>query len=307
MDMVADTAGFIVVYPDALNENWADGRNNPSDDAGVDDVGFISKMIDFVKTNYSIDVEKVFSCGMSNGAFMSHRLAVDLSDRIAAIGAVAGTMGNATFTRFPPQHPMPLIEFHGTSDTYVPYNGGAVVVTRGEARGVEEVVNSYAGFDGCDVTPVKTDIPNINKLDLSTVEKYTYTNCDNNADVVFFKIIRGGHTWPGGNRIIAFGSTNGDISASGEIWNFFRTKRRVGAPQLTAIEPTIKIFPNPVQHELQFEYIGTEEPLVLDKIGRTFAVKVLEVGNLKKIDISQLTPGEYFLKLGEKVERFWIR
>lgn len=308
MDVVADTAGFIAVYPTALNANWADGRSNPSDDAGVDDIGFFVKMIDFLKSTYSVDAERVFSCGMSNGAFMSHRIAIELSDRIAAVACVAGTMGPDLAAKFPPINQMPVLIMHGTNDRYVPYDGGAVVVTRGEAIPVETAVDMYSGYNACDLTPVKTNLPNTNKLDLSTVELYTYVNCDNQADVLFYKIVGGGHTWPGATKIAAFGSTNQDINASGEIWRFFSRKRRVGAPQLTAIEIKLSLTPNPASHELQFESTGEEMPKVVDQLGRTYKYQLLsKKGNRMKIDVSELSPGEYFFKLGNRTERFWIR
>lgn len=308
MDAVADAEKFIVVYPDALNENWADGRDNPSDDAGVDDIGFVGKMIDFVNANYSIDVERVFSCGMSNGAFMSHRLAMELSNRIAAIGAVAGTMGLETASLFPPANPVPLIEFHGTNDNYVPYNGGAVVITRGEALPVEEVVNMYAGYNGCDATPVKTVVPNTNKLDLCTAERYDYTNCDNGNEVVFYKIIRGGHTWPGGGKNFALGATNQDISASVEIWNFFKNKRRLGAPQLTSIsDRSLITYPNPAQNALEFSWKGSDEVTVMDASGKVCAFSWIDkTSDNKKIDVSNLAPGLYFLKISDKTSTFRI-
>ncbi|MES2629202.1 MAG: T9SS type A sorting domain-containing protein [Bacteroidota bacterium] len=314
MDKVADTAKFITVYPDALNTNWADGRSNQSDDAGIDDVGFVSAMIDFLLTSYSIDATMVYSCGMSNGAFMSNRLAIDLSDRIAAIGAVAGTMGESLAQRFPPANPMPFIGFHGTSDTYVPYNGGAVLLIRGNALGAEEVAGMYAGFGGCGVTPVITDITNSNLLDMSTVKKYTYTNCNSGTEVVLFKINNGGHTWPGGTRLLTFGSTNMDINASAELWKFFKTKKRPGAPTVagsasSAVSETLShIYPNPATTEITVQYLGKTQLVITDKSGVTYPVKVTGVqGKNKKIDVSGLRSGEYVLKFGDKTERFWIR
>lgn len=297
MDVVADAGGFIVIYPDALNENWADGRGNPSDDAGVDDVGFISKVIDFMNAGYSIDVERVFSCGMSNGAFMSHRLAVNLSNRIAAIGAVAGTMGPDCAADFPPANPMPLIEFHGTSDLFVPYKGGAVVVTRGTAVGVEEVVRMYAGFDGCNAGPDTMPVANSNVLDLSTAEKFTYLNCDNQTEVVFFKITRGGHTWPGGKKNASFGSTNMDVNASQEIWNFFKNKRRVGAPQFTTgiatnVVQLLSIYPNPVSDLLTVGATDLSGYKITDSMGRDMTMNI----SGDKINVSEFPAGLYWIR-----------
>jgi polyhydroxybutyrate depolymerase len=87
MDVVADTGKFIVVYPDGVNNAWNAGfGTNPT----IDDVGFLSTLIDTMKAKFSVDALKVYSCGLSNGGFMSFRLACELENKIAAIAPVAG-------------------------------------------------------------------------------------------------------------------------------------------------------------------------------------------------------------------------
>ena len=114
-DQVADTAGIVMVYPDGVNNLW-----NIFQDGGVDDVGFISALIDTMHINYNIDLLRVYACGMSMGGFMSHRLGCQLNNRIAAIGSVAGLIVyfNCNFTR-----KVPVLQIHGTADDVVPYAG----------------------------------------------------------------------------------------------------------------------------------------------------------------------------------------
>ncbi|MBI3502770.1 MAG: T9SS type A sorting domain-containing protein [Bacteroidetes bacterium] len=214
MDAVADTGKFIVVYPDGVNKAWNAGfGTNPS----VDDVGFLSMMIDTMKKNFSVDSTKVYSCGLSNGGFMSFRLACELENKIAAIAPVSGLMSDSTRIFCQSICPIPLMYFHGTADGIVNYNG----MSPGYVS-VDSTIKIWVGKDACPQTPFVTNVPDINPADNCTVTKYVYSPGQNNSEVVFFKITNGGHTWPGGVPVPSLGNTNEDINASGEIWNFFR-------------------------------------------------------------------------------------
>jgi polyhydroxybutyrate depolymerase len=199
-DIVADTCRFVVVYPNGIDEAW-----NVSSSTGVDDVGFISDLIDSLNAAYSIDLERVNATGMSMGGFMSYRLACELSNRIAAIAPVAGLL--AFFPCDPPR-PVPVLHIHGTNDQVVPY------------AGVNSSIMNWINNDGCPTEPVITEIPDINKTDNSTVTTYYYGPCLDSTEVILYSVIGGEHTWPGSH--IYIGVTNRDIDASVEIWKFFR-------------------------------------------------------------------------------------
>ena len=103
MNMLADTSGYIVVCPSAINRRWnsgiADNPNWPTPD--VNDVGFINALIDTLDYNFSIDLERIYACGFSNGGYMSYKLACQLSHRIAAIASVGGIISeNSQRKRF---------------------------------------------------------------------------------------------------------------------------------------------------------------------------------------------------------------
>ena len=121
MEEVADTAGFIVCYPQAIDNIWNSGisDNTPN----VDDVGFISSLIDTLYAEYSIDQSRVYVCGHSNGGFMTFRLVCELNDRFAKAASVAGAMTNAIIDSCGSALPMPMLLMHGTTDPVVPYSG----------------------------------------------------------------------------------------------------------------------------------------------------------------------------------------
>ena len=122
---VSDTANFIVVYPQGTllkrKSHWNVGGWTL--DSKIDDVGFISSLLDSLSERYNINQSRIYSTGMSNGGYMSFLLACQLSDRIAAIASVTGSMTPQTYNLCNPQRPIPVLQIHGTNDQKVPYKG----------------------------------------------------------------------------------------------------------------------------------------------------------------------------------------
>lgn len=120
--------GFVVVYPNGSGRlkgflTWNAGSCcSYAEKHAIDDVAFISRLIDYMIKQYHIDPLRVYVTGISNGAMMAYRLAAEIPDRIAAIAPVAGTL---TIDPGTIQAAMPIIHFHGTDDQFVPYLGGA--------------------------------------------------------------------------------------------------------------------------------------------------------------------------------------
>lgn len=296
---IADTANFILVHPDGT----LDGSGNRFWNAfgasgGVDDVGFISALIDKIDEDYNIDLNRVYSCGMSNGGFMSYRLACELSNRITAIASVTGTMAINAPATCNPSKPTPIMQIHGTADPTVPYSGNSTMTA------IESVVDFWVNKNNCNPTPIVTAVPNTNTTDMCTAEHYLYTNGSNGSTVEFFKIQGGGHTWP--NAPITIGVTNRDIDASVEIWRFFsqyNTNTLLSTADLSD-ELTFEIYPNPARDLIN---ISTNKIVERIQISDLSGKNTLTLeGQTESIDISALKPGIYFIKVYSLGE-FWIK
>ena len=212
---LADTENFLLVHPMGTVNEFGEPFWNSFGAEGVDDIGFISSLIDYLDSEYNINMEKVYSTGMSNGGFMSYTLACELSEKIAAIASVTGSMFNNQTLLCNCNHPMPVMQIHGTLDFVVPYEGNI------EIESIDNVISYWVSFNQCDEAPIYNDVPDINLIDLCQAEHYVYENGINGSTVELYKVIGGGHTWPGAGIPIAGSNTNQDFNASEKIWDFF--------------------------------------------------------------------------------------
>ncbi|NOR87212.1 MAG: T9SS type A sorting domain-containing protein [Bacteroidales bacterium] len=297
---ISDTAGFILVHPmgtvdDLGNTHWNVGWGS----SGVDDIGFTSALIDSLSLDYNIDEEKIYSTGMSNGGFMSYTLACALSNRIAAIASVTGSMTVGQPYTCDCQHPMPIMEIHGTADVTVPYDGSYLFVA------IEDVLNYWNDFNNTNNDPIITELPDIDPNDGCTAEHYLWISGDNNVEVEHYKIINGEHTWPGSAYDI--GVTNHDMSASVEIWKFFSKYDINGMINPTALETLaetgskIKIYPNPCHSLLNIE-VKQSKPSnyqIYSMLGKLLLEGKVD-GLQQEIDLSSLAPQIYYLKIGDE-------
>ncbi len=229
-DAVADENGFVIVYPDGIggvmgNQNlrtWNAGNCcGPAQQQNIDDVAFIDALIDQVSTSVSIDPDRVYAVGHSNGGIMAYRLACELSDKIAAIGVYAASLGVAPCQ---PAEPVSVMHVHGTGDQNIPINGGA---GSRSLAGVDfapplDGVRTLAGADGC------ADPPTVERSgDLTTT---TWSSCEHAAEVRFVTIDGASHAWPGGtgpsSRLVGPAYPNYDTSA--ELWAFLAAHPRTG-------------------------------------------------------------------------------
>lgn len=230
MNAVADTAGFIVCYPNGVSNAWNSGFSPPYN-GGVDDVGFLSALIDMLGAQYNIDPYRVYSCGMSNGGFMSFRLACDLEDRIAAVGSVTGTMTGLQFANCSASRPVPVMQVHGTLDQTVAYFGNAL------SEPVDSVLAYWRNVNGCTAPAVLDTLPDLVQ-EGSTVTTQYWGGCQGGTEVLHYKVASGGHTWPGAFPIPS-GITNQDINASVELWEFFLRHSHPN-PVLVGLEEEMK-------------------------------------------------------------------
>lgn len=220
----ADEAGFIVVYPSGTGTGtfltwnaggfpgkWGEGR--------ADDVAFIGKLMDDLFTLVTADEKRVYACGMSNGGMMCYRLAAELSDRIAAIAPVAGVIA---IEESKPTRPVPVIHFHGSKDSIVPFE-----MKKDKAppfmklKGVEDSIQTWVKLNGCDEKPTTDTISKDG--DEIKVTRTCYGGGKDGSEVVLILIDEGGHTWPGQQPPVGFiGKSTKNLSANEVMWTFFQ-------------------------------------------------------------------------------------
>lgn len=221
-NQIAEIEKFIVVYPIAFDDNWNDGRNATCIDQSQDDVKFIDELINAISKNYTINQTKIFASGVSNGGIFCNYLAFKLPNQISAIGAVVSSIAQPIYSDFTFPNAISAIIMNGTDDSRILYNGGSIsgIACRGAVVAVESTVNKWVTLNECQTTPTITDIPDIDMTDGCKAIKYSYVGGKDNSQVIFIKIVGGGHSWPG----IAGGDGNvcKDFNATQTIWEFFK-------------------------------------------------------------------------------------
>lgn len=289
-DPVAEANDFFVLYPDGLNLQWDSGFGT-----GVDDVGFLSDLIDTLSIAYNIDQNRVYSTGMSNGGFQSYQLACELSDKIAAIASVTGALPVVVNLGCNPTHPTPVMQIHGTADATVLYLGQWPNYF-GALAGVEE----WVAKNNCNPTPTITNVPDINMADNCTASRYYYNGCDGGAEVELYRVDGGEHTWPGTPLII--GVTNQDFSASEVIWEFFNRFTLNGlSTAVSSVEDqfSVRLMPNPIADYLNINW--TDETVqhisILNVAGKTIYQTRPQNDETLNISTTDWTPGIYFIQL----------
>lgn len=223
---LADEKGFIVVYPDAIDKHWNDGRPDLSK-TSYDDVGFISKLIDDLNAQKMIDPKRVYATGISNGGFFSQYLAIKLPGKIAAVASVAASVSK-TFLDLNVA-PVPIMMLLGTKDTLVPWDGGKVggkVLRKGRGEVIpgRQALEFWLAKNKNNARPNCSELPDTDPSDNSRVFIEQYGAPDSLNEVVLYEIKGGGHTWPDGQQYLPktiIGPVCRDFNGNVAIWNFF--------------------------------------------------------------------------------------
>ncbi len=186
----------------------------------VDDIGFLGDLMDRAAVLYNANLRKVYSMGYSAGGFISYKLACDATNRVAAIAPDVASMVFDNLNSCVPARPMHIAAFNGTADPVTAYFG-----IPSNFPSIDSVRHFWQIKNNCDAVPVIDTLPDL-RNDGTRVVTYTYQNCAQDAHQVFYKIINGGHVWPGANDIFAgiLGKTTQDISMNTTAWNFFKDK-----------------------------------------------------------------------------------
>jgi len=208
MNASSDARNYVVAYPYGIAQSWNAGACCGTAAAtNVDDIQFVRDLLASLETDYCVDPKRVFATGMSNGAFLSHRIGCEMADTVAAIAPVAGVIGVPTCT---PSRPVPVLHFHGTADPLVPYDGSTTL----GFISVDDSIAEWRTSDGC-----SSESSTIYSSGDATC--VAWTACAASSEVVLCTIDQGGHTWPGGLPVPALGITSTDINATDTMIDFF--------------------------------------------------------------------------------------
>jgi len=228
---LADRDGFIALYPDGIGKSWNDGRMIDGDRAHkeqLDDVGFLSALIEQFEKQYGVDQHRVYVTGISNGAMMAFRLACDLSEKIAAAAPVAGSLPKVLAGTCRSKEPVSILAINGDEDPLVPFKGGQVHFfgrKRGEIIPVTEAAAFWGKRDGCGPIPRDETLPDRDPKDHTSVEKFSFPPSPQGHEVVLYVIHGGGHTWPMGWKYAGewlVGRVSRELDACDLIWDFFK-------------------------------------------------------------------------------------
>lgn len=223
---LADRDVFLVAYPEAYESNWKDGRDVPAfreKHKDVDDLKFVSAMIDEISAAFSVDSKRIYATGVSNGGIFSHYVGMHLSERFAAIAPVIGGMAEPEAARFKPAAPLSVLMINGTDDRLVPFDGGPVARNRGRIVSTREAARLWREHNGCGPEPARSELPDKDPNDGCSVAKEVWSGGKVGTEVVLLTIRGGGHTWPG--RGGGAGVCR-DFDAAALIWEFFQSHPR---------------------------------------------------------------------------------
>jgi polyhydroxybutyrate depolymerase len=237
-DVKSDREGFIAVFPDGTPPNpllparflmnprlWNDGSGRGAKGVEhVDDLAFISAMIDFLEAHYAADPARIYCTGFSNGASMTFSVGLNLSNRIAAIAPVSGHLW---YRQKQLAYPVPLLFIIGTEDPLNPIEGGNVKLPWGNTQyhpPIEDTLKEWERMLGCG--------PEVQTARSIGVLEITYNDCAKGGEVEYYRVTGLGHIWPGGkNRLPEkwVGKPSDNLNAADVIWEFFKAHPRTAA------------------------------------------------------------------------------
>jgi len=235
----SDREGFIAVFPDGAPPRaalparfltnprlWNDGSGRGAIGVGrVDDLGFISAMIDFLEARYSADPARIYCTGFSNGASMTFSVGLNLANRIAAIAPVSGHLW---YREKQLAYPVALLYIIGRDDPLNPIQGGEVKLPWGSTQTqppVEDSLKEWERMLGCG--------PEVQTARGNGVLEITYDHCAKGSEVAYYMVTGLGHVWPGRRSQLPekwVGKPSDSLNATDVIWEFFKTHPRTQAP-----------------------------------------------------------------------------
>jgi polyhydroxybutyrate depolymerase len=229
MNDVADKKGFIVVYPEGVNNEWNAfyDLTRQRSLAPQDDIKFLRELLADLSQDLNIDRRRTYVGGYSNGGFMTYRLACSMADTFAGFAAVDAGLYTVLKDKCRGGVATPILIMNGTADPSIPYTGVEVESGDGQktrvSLSVPETVAWFINRNDCSMVGVTTTFPPRGQSPGTQALRFAAKDCKK-APVIFWRIDGGGHTWPGVGGPTPdsdFGLTNMDINAGEVIWEFF--------------------------------------------------------------------------------------
>ncbi len=218
-DAIADREKFLVVYPDGVSRHWSFGESRDA----VDDVGFTLALLAHLRAKFFADPRRTYAVGISNGGFLTLTLACQHPEQFAAVATVAATFSQQQAKTCKPSRPVPIALIHGEADRLIPFGGG-LSADGLSLLSVPATVKRWAVLNGCEKQS-KVEQLQRRVQDGTAVQQTRFLKCRGAAQVHFYQIAGGGHTWPGSTKnlpIIAVGKASQNLKASEVLWQFFR-------------------------------------------------------------------------------------
>ena len=225
LDIETNRKKILLILPQGIKNHWNDGRTALNNK--VDDVKFISKLIDFAIQKQHVNPNKIYVTGMSNGGMMAIRLGIELPNKIKAIAAVSALM-NSKIRYKKLKKSVSFMLIHGTEDPIIPFAGGEIKAfsfakSRGKVISARETLDYFSDNNVCTTRPIKS-FQDKRPFDKTSLNIELYNRCYGSAQVEFIQVNNGGHAWPGGKQYLPvniIGRASREINASKTIVNFF--------------------------------------------------------------------------------------
>ena len=290
---IADTARIIAIYPQGKPNSWGQNswNNGTLLSSSVDDIAFMSQIIDEMSVTYNIDPSRVYFTGFSMGSIMSYHVACALNDRVAAIGCMAGTMSTSDIQSCVPAYATPVIHLHGTADGTVPYNSNPLP----SLSLVPETMAFWRNVHGCDAAADSLRITDYAPGDNITVDRFRYDNCSPSGSVELWRL-------NGADHIYLYRPVN-DITEMIEVWLFLR-KWTHPSPTILGLsgnkENYLSVAPNPSEGSFSVKSTSDAAYTIVSMNGRTIQSGKLQSGE-NAIDLNGQANGIYLLNVGTSV------
>ncbi|MBR8836030.1 MAG: hypothetical protein DSM106950_18905 [Stigonema ocellatum SAG 48.90 = DSM 106950] len=211
---LAEQKGFIVVYPDGIDQEWS----------LRDDVSFVDALIDHVKEIRNIDSHRIYAVGFSKGGILTQALACRLPNKIAAFASVAGALPVRLKGNCQPRSPVSMLMINGTNDRSVRYEGDDDTQQRGALISVPATIHFWRSHNGCPSSAQVRQLPHPRLSDGFKVKTSRYSDCSGGSEVLLAAVVGAGHLWPGGaSDDVSVNKFNNKLgfNASKTIWDFF--------------------------------------------------------------------------------------